>query len=353
MTRLTLIALLVSATCACAAPKSPVTASTSWKEVIQPGEPKIFQDFADEINKIQDRTAAESGLPKARGFHIKTHHVMTGEFKVADDLPAEARQGLLARPGTYRAWIRFSNLKPQRQPDRNPDFRAIAVKIMDVPGTPLTAGVKTLDLMGLNKPLQPARDIHQFIAFVRYSFNLITFPVKLAAAIGIREATRMIMWMQKNLGGKVTSLATQPYWSTIPIKWGPYAVKYKFEPKNGPDNPIDQNAEHYLREELTARLKKGALKWDVLIQFYVDDQNTPIEDAVPVWNTPFYKVGELTIGQRDLASAAVVAEEEKGDRFLWTSWHAPEEFRPLGQLQRARRVAYPASGKHRGMTAAQ
>ena len=159
----------------------------------------------------------------------------------------------------------------------------------------------------------------------------------------------MIMWMQKNLGGRVTSLGTQTYWSTIPIKWGPYAVKYKFEPKNGPDTPIDANSENYLRDELTGRLKRGALKWDVFIQPYTDDANTPIEDAVIVWNSPFVKVGELTIAQRDLAAASVVAEEERGDKFLWNPWHAPEEHRPLGGLQRARCLAYPASGKKRGM----
>lgn len=328
-------------------------ASTSWKEVIEPGEDKVFTDFAAEINKIQDNEAQSSGLPLARGFHIKTHHVLTGEFRVADDIPEMARQGVFAKPGTYKAWIRFSNLKPQRQPDRNPDFRAIAVKIMDVPGKPLTPGLPELDLMALNHVIQPARNILQFSSFVRYSFHLWSFPVKLAAAIGIREATRMITWMTKNLGGRVGSLATQDYWSTLPIKWGPYAVKYKFVAKNGADPAVNPSVPNYLREELTARLKKGALKWDLFVQFYTDETNTPIEDAVVIWDpaiAPLVKVGELTLAARDLDSAAVAADEERGDKFLWNPWQAPEEHRPLGQLQRARRVAYPASGKHRGMT---
>ena len=327
--------------------------ATDWKEVLEPGEQKVYEDFAKEINDIQDREAASSGLPLARGFHIKTHTVMSAEFKVVDTIPAPYRIGVFAKPATYSAWVRFSNLKPQRQPDRNADFRAIAVKVMNVPGKPLTAGFNELDLMALNKPLQPARDIHQFIAFVRYSFHLLTFPVKLAAAIGVMEAARMITWMSKNLGIRVKSLASQEYWSTLPIAYGKYAVKYKFEPRNGPDGAPDLNAPNFLRDELTERLKAGPLKWDVLVQFYTDPATTPIEDAVVVWDparTPFLKVGELTIAQRDLASIAGQAEETRGDKFLWNPWQAPEEHRPLGGLQRARRVAYPASGKHRGNT---
>ena len=345
--------LVVLAGAVHAAPPA-IRASTDWKEVIEPGEPKLFADFADEINKIQDNTAAQDNMPLARGFHIKTHSILTGEFKVADGLPEECRQGVFAKPGTYQTWIRFSNLKPQRLPDRNPDFRAIAVKILNVPGTPLTAGVNSLDLMALNHPIQPARNIHQFIAFVRYSFHLLTFPIKLAAAIGVMEATRMITWMTKNLGGAPSSLANQTYWSTIPIAWGKYAVKYKFEPQNGASPPINQNGgEHFLRDELGDRLKKGALTWDLYVQFYTDPQNTPIEDAVVEWlpeKAPFIKVGTLTIAQRDLTSVNAQAEETRGDKFLWNPWHAPEEHRPLGGLQRARRISYPASGKHRGMT---
>lgn len=342
--------LILLATASWAAPERVLPPSTEWKEVVEPGEDKLFADFAAEINKIQDNTAAQDQLPVARGFHIKTHTVMTAEFKVSGDIPAPYKIGVFAQPATYQAWVRFSNLKPQRGPDRNPDFRAIAVKILNVPGKPLTPGVTSLDLMALNKPIQPARDIHQFIAFVRYSFHLLTFPVKLAAAIGVREAARMIMFMQKNLGVRVSSLGAERYWSTIPIAYGKYAVKYRLDPHDTAGATPNLNAPNYLRDELTERLKKGPLTWDVSVQFYTDPTNTPIEDAVVVWNSPFMKVGELVIGSRDLASVTGLAEEAKGDKLLWNPWHAPEEHRPLGGLQRARRVAYPASGKHRGAT---
>lgn len=348
-----LVALGILLGVAGAARAQALAPSMDWAEVVDPNEPAIHEKFAADINQIQEDTAAQDGMPLARGFHIKTHAVMTGTFRVLPNLPEVARQGVFQQPGTYPAWIRFSNLKPFRQPDSSPDFRAMAVKILDVPGTPLTPGATSLDLMGLNKVLQPARDIKQFIAFVLASFNLKTFPFKLARAIGAREAFRMIRWMQTNLKVPVGSLATQGYWSTIPIAWGPYAVKYKFipHPANGAEGTQDEDVPNFFRDELTARLRTHSLRWDLAVQFYTDPEHTPIEDAVVVWEpevAPFVKVGELEISARDLASSAGKAEEAFGDRLLWNSWHAPEAHRPLGGLQRARRIAYPASGAKRG-----
>ena len=66
---------------------------------------------------------------------------------------------------------------------------------------------------------------------------------------------------------------------------------------------------------------------------------------------PFIKVGTLSIAQRDLTSLTGQAEETRGDKFLWNPWHAPEEFRPLGALMRARSAAYRESVQERGAAA--
>jgi hypothetical protein len=328
------------------------TPSSDWEEVVEPDEDRLFALFGREIQAIQTRTARNDGMAIARGFHIQTHAVMTATFEVLDDLPDFCRQGVFAEPGTYQAWVRFSNLHPLRRPDVAADFRAMAVKVLDVPGTPLTPGENSLDLMGLSRPIQPARDIHQFRSFVTHSFEKspVVFAYKLRKDIGFREAARMLRWMSKNLKHPPASLATQNYWSTIPIKFGDYAVKYRFVPNNGEDGNPDTEPERYLRSELVDRMKTRPLRWDLLVQFYVDPERTPIEDAVVVWDTPFFKVGELEFRQGDIESADGREEQAHGDRFLWNAWNAPEEHRPIGQLQRARKLGYRASGEHRGAT---
>lgn len=323
--------------------------ATDWKETLLPGEAELAATFAKEINKMQDEAAAESGGKVDRGFHAKQHTVVRAQLKVTEWLPAELRQGVFAKAATYEAWIRFSNGQGNRQADRKPDVRGFAVKVLDVPGQPLTPGIKSFDVLCINHAAQPARDIRQFVAFVRAAGNLLTAPVKLAAAVGIREATRMLTWAAKRLGVRVSSMATTDFYSAVPFAFGKYAVKMRFAPKNAAGNVASGDSD-YLRHDLEGRLKNGDLTWDVMVQFYADARSTPIEDASVEWTSSWLKAGELTVAKRDLTSAAAKADEAQGNALLWNPWHAPSEHRPLGSLMRARRVVYPASGQHRGAT---
>jgi hypothetical protein len=55
---------------------------------------------------------------------------------------------------------------------------------------------------------------------------------------------------------------------------------------------------NFLRDELADRLRKGDLLLDFLVQFYVDDTRTPIEDTSIPWepdDAPLVKVGQIRI----------------------------------------------------------
>lgn len=322
--------------------------SMAWKEFVAPNEAQAFQGFANEINKLQDSVAADTGKVD-RGFHAKTHTVVKAELRVTDTLPEALRQGAFAKATTYKTWVRLSNGQGVRQSDRKPDVRGFALKIVDVPGEALTAGRRSLDLLCINHAAQPARDINQFMAFVRVAGNLVTAPFKLTQAVGLKEATRMLTWLATHAGKRVHSMAATDFFTAVPLAWGKYAVKVRIKPNN-PASTANTSDENYLRSDMVARLAKGDLKFDLMVQFYTDDHHTPIEDASVEWDSPWMKAGELIISQRDLNSAASKADEEQGNQLLWNPWNAPAEHRPLGSLMRARRVVYPASGQHRGAT---
>ena len=330
---------------------TPVTAPrTDWQESVQADEPAFFAGLAKEFNAMQDAAAAEAGGPVDRGFHAKPHAVVRAELKVDDNLPEPYRQGAFAKATTYKMWLRMSNGQGKRQADRSGDIRGFAVKILDVPGESLTAGLHSLDFLCINHAAQPARDIHQFIALVRAASHPLTAPIKLAAAVGIREATRLLTWVATHLGKRIASTTTLDYFSALPLTWGKYAAKVKFQAHNGEPPTAAASDENYLRHDLEARLAKGDLHWDMMVQLYQDEATTPIEDASVEWSSPFVKVGEVTVTKRDLTSAAAKAEEAEGNQLLWNPWNAPAEHRPLGSVMRARRVVYPASGAHRGAT---
>ena len=90
--------------------------------------------------------------------------------------------------------------------------------------------------------------------------------------------------------------------------------------------------------------------FDYVVQFYIDDARTPIEDTSVEWkpeNTPFVKLAQLRIPSCNLDDKDVMARSETIDRFSFSPWHTIEEHRPLGNVMRARRVAYQASANLR------
>jgi hypothetical protein len=82
-------------------------------------------------------------------------------------------------------------------------------------------------------------------------------------------------------------------------------------------------------------------------QFFVDAAQTPIEDASIDWDeavAPHLTLGALSIPQQQ-PSAALTAFIEG---LSFDPWHAPVEFRPLGNVMRARNAAYRHSTQERG-----
>lgn len=325
--------------------------STQWKEVVSPNEAAIFAALPAEFNKMQRAVADDAGAKAERGLHNKPHLTLKGTLKVLDSIPAPYRQGFFATPATYQTWVRFSNGQGVRQEDRKPDLRGFAVKVLGAPGENFGTG-GSFDMLFNNFPAQPARDIHQFMSFIRCQKNPLTLPIKLAAAIGFSETARILKWAANNLGTKVPSLATTDFFTGLPLQYGTHACKIRLRANNGnPPGWALKNDPDYLRNDLSHRMNNLGLKYDVEVQLFTDETNTPIEDASVVWNSPYVKVAELTLAPRDVKSPQSLAQEATGNKLLWNPWNAPKEHRPLGQLMRARRTVYPGSGRERGAVA--
>lgn len=324
------------------------TPSMAWQERVDPHEKALFEEFAREIVAHQKEDAVV-GKP-LRGFHAKIHAGLIGEFRVLDDLPDYACQGVFSAPRTFPAVVRFSNGETTIKEDTNPEPRGIAIKLIGVGGRKVLADQQdavTQDFLATSHSVTSAvRNARQFIAFVRahhHSGKLATF-VKLVLAVGPLEAIRIVRSLKRTvLESDVRSMATEQFSGTAPIGFGPYAVKFLVAPAPGTVEAARcAPTRNSLREELAERLRRGDLLFDFLVQFYVDDAKTPIEDTSVPWlpeHAPFLKVAELRIprGERDDALTAIV------DRLSFSPWHALEDHRPLGNVMRARRVAYEKS----------
>jgi hypothetical protein len=276
------------------------------------------------------------------------------EFRVLADLPEQARCGVFSVPRVFPAVVRFSNGEPIAQPDKHPEPRGIAIKLIGVPGPKLLSGQEnaiTQDFLATSHSVtSTVRNVKQFMAFIRASRNRWTMPVTLARAVGTLESLRILKALVSTvLLSRVRSLVTEQYSSTAPIKFGSYAVKFTVRPSVGTETttsrPLTSN---FLRDDLADRLRKADLVLDFLVQFYVDDTRTPIEDTSISWDAPLLKVAQVRILSCDLDDRATSALSGVVDGMSFSPWHTTDEHRPLGSVMRARRVAYEASSVLRG-----
>jgi hypothetical protein len=344
------LAALLAATAVSARPRPP---STEWKERVPADEEERFDSYLAEIKRLQDRNAADQGDGVIRrGFHAKIHAGLKARLTVDPDLPPHAAQGLFAQAGTYEAVVRLSNGLGTIGSDRAPDVRGFAVKVLGVEGDVLAedpdrGGVQ--DLIMINHPYLPIRDIQQLMALVTALNDGSNLVWKLPRILGVRGAYRATKFAATRLRRKTRSLLTEDYYSTLPVKWGDYAVKYRLRPHSTGEQspPKDPN---YLGQDLRDRLAAAPAAFDVMVQFYTRDRDTPIEDAGINWgedDSPWVKVGRLDLPQQDVSAPEGQAFSAEVNALQFNPWHALPAHRPLGSLMRARLKVYRASAAYR------
>ena len=317
-----------------------MTPSTNWKETPAPDEADVFERLAQDLAAMQAGFARKTGAP-SRALHAKPNVVARARFEV-HEVPEDLRVGLFAAPKTYDAVVRFSNGGPSRLPDKKPDVRGIAVKVLGVAGKKLIPGLEdapTQDFLAILSAAVPFRTPEEFVWVVTNAQRPLTFLPKALVHLGPGRALQLLGRLQKSLGAPVQALHTNRYFSALPIRFGAYAAKYRFEPLDvAPEAGADDTG-----AQLSARLATTTLRWAFEVQRYVDDATTPIEDPTVEWNSPWSRLATLTLPQQ-AADAAFTTWVEP---LSFDPWHALEEFRPLGAMMRARNAAYRVSTQAR------
>jgi len=332
-----------------AAAISPAVPSTAWQErSLAPDEPALFAGFGREIMAQQKKVAAKSDGEPMRGFHAKLHAGLRAEFEVMPGLPEHACHGVFAVPKIFPALVRFSNGEPGIHGDWHHEPRGIAIKLIGVPGRKLLPGQEdavTQDFLATSHSVTSAvRDVTQFMQFIRAERNGF-LPVALYRAVGLSETWRILKALIRRVVlSCVRSMVTEHFSSTAPIKLGPYAVKFMVQPTDTTAAAkFRLPTKNFLHDELADRLRKADIVLDFLVQFYLDDVRTPIEDTSIAWDSPWLKVAQLRIFGCDLKNSDTNALSERVNKLSFNPWHATEDHRPLGNVMRARRVVYDAS----------
>ena len=161
----------------------------------------------------------------------------------------------------------------------------------------------------------------------------------------------MVKNIQAGRNRRLHSLALETYWSRGAIRWGEtLAVRYLLRPLPGSPAAAAHTNPEYLRAELARRLSEGDVVFELCVQYFKDPVSTPVEDASVEWTeaaSPAVRVAQLTIPKQDIAAPGSRAAERQIDELAFNPWNTTDDFRPLGNLNRARKVAYDASAAHR------
>ncbi|MGH9907035.1 MAG: catalase family protein [Pyrinomonadaceae bacterium] len=308
------------------------------QERIPPGEAQYTEDLAARLKAkiIRDNP---TGIMR-RDAHPKMHGVVKAEFIIEPNLPPELQVGIFKEPKTYQAWIRFSNQDGSINPDNGGDIRGMAIKLMGVPGRKVLEpeqDEQTHDFIVISTNVFVTKDVEEFDDLIKSMTSSIfakTWFFLTHWRVGLNLYKSMI---------KFANPLQIRYFSTTPYLFGTSAVKYSAIPHiDVPDTIPSDPPDDYLRLAMMKQLKNGEATFDFAVQFQTDAEAMPIEDPGHEWKesiSPFRKVATIRILPQEFDSEK---QKEFGENLSFSPWHALPEHRPLGGINRARKVVYRA-----------
>ena len=146
---------------------------------------------------------------------------------------------------------------------------------------------------------------------------------------------------------KVANPLLIQYWSTTPYQLGDRAIKYTIKPHQQEAPTSIPDIENYLRVATIDYLSQGDATFDFLVQLYVDEEKTPIENPMQEWqeaDSPFIKLATINIP----AQKFDFDERKRLDEGLsFNPWHTLPAHAPLGSVNLARKHVYQEMAKAR------
>jgi hypothetical protein len=306
----------------------------SAQEFPPPDEAASTQSVA---NRLKARIVKDNptGIMR-RDAHPKMHGLVKAEFIVEPDLPPDLRIGVFKEPKTYPAWIRFSNQSGRIRPDGKPDIRGMAIKLMEIPGQKLLdeeRDEQTQDFILISTAVFVTKDVKEFDGLLKAMESSI-----LAQVWFYLTHWRVALNVFRALKKFANPLQIR-YFSTTPFLWGDTAVKYSAIPQvDVPDSIPNNTQDDYLRTAMVRQLERGDARFDFAVQLQTDTM--PIEDPSKEWSeavSPYRKVASIVIPKQSFDT-----EQQRafGENLSYTPWHSLPEHRPLGGVNRARKLAY-------------
>ncbi len=309
-------------------------------ESLYPNEEAIAEEIADAIERsIRKQYSPGNAL---RDAHPKAHGCVRAEFYVLPTLPNKLAKGVFIPGKTYQAWIRFSNgSRDAAKADIKRDARGMAIKLLAVPGEKIIDGeAATQDFIMINHPVFFANEPDRYKSLIQ-DINSDSFLKKLHIPFALGPKGTMIAL---NLNTRISNPLQARYWSMVPYQLGlgsdRQAVKYSARACSAERDPMPEHPSHnFLRDALKNSLQKKDACMEFLVQPRTSNKLS-IEDSMTEWketDAPFYPVAVIRIPEQVFDTPD---QNKFCENLSFTPWHSLPEHKPLGAVNRLRKVIY-------------
>jgi hypothetical protein len=333
-------------------------------ETLEQDEDETSSEVSKTLAGIGDITFTDTGLG-LRSVHAKGQGLLHGELRVFE-LPLPYAQGMFATPQTLPAIVRLSTSPGDVLDDNVSTPRGFALKVVGVQGErlPGSEGAVTQDFLLVNGPAFLSSSAKDFLGGLKLlapttdkvprlkrAFSAVLRGTeKLVEAFGGESATL------KGLGGHPeTNILGETFFSQVPFLYGLHMAKWSVVPvspellalKNA---PVDLSGKpDGLRAAVVDHFARHGAQWDLCVQLCTDLETMPIEDASVRWpedQSPFVPVARLTVAPQN-AWPQTPGAAGLDETLSFSPWHGLAAHRPLGSVNRVRRVAYRTSADAR------
>jgi len=284
----------------------------------------------------------------ARGVHAKGHACVKAYFDVNKDIDPQLQYGVFQTPGKqYKSWVRFSNSSSNmaKSDDRANDARGMAIKLLNIDGKNLN-GLTTQEFLAHNSPVFFVTDINDYNQFVASKGDPKYFL----------QGYNPFKWRLRELWQLITAFTPPPYspiwtryFSNTAYKLGPHNIKFMMQSCTAlpAKNPKQANDPNFLKNTLAEELAKDSACMQLLVQLQDPTKMMPVEDSSVLWkeaDSPFIPVAKITLLKQKFDSSE---QQQFCENLSFSPWNSLEEHRPIGALNRVRRIVYEASSNLR------
>jgi hypothetical protein len=347
-----------------------------FNEKEYPNEKILAYKIADEAMYTVDRNA-DKGVKKAsRDAHPKENGCVEAEFHTYKNLDHSIAKGVFADGQAYEVLIRFSNSSENPAGnDHDNDARGMAIKLThQLENKNGQTEKKSLeqeqDFIMINHPVFILDDPSDYLSLTQAqnTKNVVVKVLKMLSALWFRGIVnaKETLFQEEEVRNP---LQTQ-YYSMVPYRLGNEndperrAIKFSAKPYTLPSSrdsslfpDVDSSCvaikssepqekdKNYLRTALRETLEKG----DACMKFMVQEgtKDMSVENSQVKWEdkgtSKFKTVALIKIPKQPLGGWKESACEDKS----FDPWHAREEHRPLGVVNRLRKVIYPIVSDYR------